>query len=132
MKINLKVRHVSIKKGLAEYIRRRMAFALASRDDQTDQINVTLSDINGPRGGKDKRCQVRIVIAGQRDIVIDDVQQNWQEAIDSAASRASRTLTRRLARIRSKSIRPKNRLPNGSLVGRETEYDQYLSAAGEH
>ncbi|WP_428034652.1 HPF/RaiA family ribosome-associated protein [Amphritea sp.] len=132
MKINLKVRHVSIKKGLEEYIRRRMTFALASRYDQTDQIDVTLSDINGPRGGEDKRCQVRILIAGQRDILIDDVRQNWQEAIDSAASRASRTLTRRLARIRSKSIRPRNRLPDESPLGTETEYDHYLSVAGEH
>ncbi|MFT7404113.1 HPF/RaiA family ribosome-associated protein [Zhongshania sp.] len=132
MRINLKLRHVSINQGLEEYVRRRMDFALATRYPQTHQIDVTLSDINGPRGGEDKRCQVRIMMAGQSDIVIDDVQDNWQVAIDKAASRANRTFTRRLAKSRSKNNRPSDRSNNWPDTSIEAESEDYLYEAGEH
>ncbi|MFQ3199967.1 MAG: putative sigma-54 modulation protein [Zhongshania sp.] len=132
MRINLKLRHVSINQGLEEYVQRRMDFALATRYSQTRQIDITLSDINGPRGGEDKRCQVRIMIAGQRDIVIDDVQDNWQVAIDKAASRASKTLTRRLAKSRSKINRPSDQSYDWPDTSIEAETEDYLSATGEH
>lgn len=132
MKINLKLRHVSINEGLEEYVQRRMDFALATRYPQTHQIDVTLSDINGPRGGEDKRCKVRIMIAGQRDIVIDDVQDNWQIAIDRAASRANKTLTRRLAKSRSKINRPSDRSTDWPDTSIEAETEDQLSGAGEH
>jgi putative sigma-54 modulation protein len=57
-----------------------------------------LKDINGPRGGVDKLCQVRLTLPRLRDIVIEDTQADLYVAIDRAADRASRTLNRRLAR----------------------------------
>jgi len=60
-----------------------------------------LSDINGPRGGVDKRCQLRIVLAGMPDVVIQDTEANLYVAIDRASNRAGRTLVRKLDRLQS-------------------------------
>jgi ribosome-associated translation inhibitor RaiA len=105
MRLTIQARHVVLTDALKEHIKRRLDFALGTRYDQIQRINVTLSDINGPRGGRDKRCQMLINIAGQPDIMINDVQVVLSDAIDRAASRASRTVTKRISRQRIRYTR---------------------------
>jgi ribosome-associated translation inhibitor RaiA len=62
---------------------------------------VRLSDENGPRGGRDKRCRIRVGIAGAQSVVIEDTEADLTVAIDRAAERAARVLVRRLERQRS-------------------------------
>jgi putative sigma-54 modulation protein len=69
---------------------------------------VTLSDVNGPKGGEDKRCKVHIALNGKQEIVIDDKQTHFHSAIDLATERASLALTRRIERLRNKARRFKN------------------------
>jgi ribosome-associated translation inhibitor RaiA len=57
-----------------------------------------LSDINGPRGGADKRCHVRVVLDGLHDVVIEDIEADLYVAIDRATDRAGRTLVRKIDR----------------------------------
>jgi hypothetical protein len=61
------------------------------------RVDVTLSDLNGPRGGVDKRCLIKVSIDGLRPVVIEDVQSDLYMAIDRAAGRASRTVLRRVS-----------------------------------
>ena len=62
-----------------------------------------LSVINGPRGGEDKCCHVRVELAQLTDVVIEDTEVDMYAAIDRAADRAGRTVGRRLARQRDNS-----------------------------
>ena len=57
-----------------------------------------LSDVNGPRGGVDKRCGIEVRLKGTSAIAIDDTEADLYVAIDRAAERTGRTLDRRLAR----------------------------------
>jgi len=61
---------------------------------------VRLSDINGPRGGNDKRCRIKVPLAGRQDVVIEDTEADLYVAIDRAADRTERALARRLERLR--------------------------------
>jgi len=101
MHIEIQARDFSLTKALRSHIERRLTFALSTRHDQIKRILVRLSDINGPRGGNDKCCQLQVILPGQADVVIEDTQSNLYVAIDRAANRASRTVSRKLARIRS-------------------------------
>jgi ribosomal subunit interface protein len=101
MNIDIQSRDFSMTNALRSYIRRRLGFALSTRYDQIKHILVRLSDINGPRGGNDKCCHLHVVLPGQADVVIEDTQSNMYVAIDRAADRASRTVARKLARLRS-------------------------------
>ena len=98
MQLDIQARDFTLTDALAAYIERRIRFILGSRYDQIKRINITLMDINGPRGGLDKRCQVRISLPRIRDIVIEDTQADLYIAIDRAADRAGRTLNRKLNR----------------------------------
>ena len=80
------------------YIERRISFALSSRYDQIQRIVVRQLDINGTRGGIDKRCQIQVKVPRLRDIVIEDTESDLYVAIDRVTDRVSRTVARRLAR----------------------------------
>ncbi len=97
MKIRIQCRGFSLTDAMADHVRKRLGFLLGHGFNRLRRIDVTLSDLNGPRGGVDKRCLVRVSIDGLRPVVIEDIQADLYMAIDRAASRASRTVLRRLA-----------------------------------
>jgi ribosomal subunit interface protein len=98
MQIEIQARDFTLTEALGNYIEQRINFALSSRYDQIRRIRVRLLDINGPRGGIDKRCQIHISLPRLRDIVIEDTEPDLYVAIDRATDRATRTVHRRLAR----------------------------------
>ena len=65
------------------------------------RAKVQLSDVNGPRGGVDKRCQVELSTDGSGTVVITSLARDWRSALDSALSRAARVLVRLLRRGQS-------------------------------
>jgi ribosomal subunit interface protein len=98
MQIEIQARGFTLTQALRGYIERRLSFALSARYADINRLRVRLSDINGPRGGNDKRCQVQVMLTGQTPVVIEDTQSDLYVAIDRASDRARRTLTRRLGR----------------------------------
>jgi ribosome-associated translation inhibitor RaiA len=86
--------------GINDYVTKRLAFGLSHGNEAISRVNVRLSDINGPRGGTDKRCLIEVRLKGAPTLVIEDVEADLYVAIDRAAGRAGRTLARRLSRRR--------------------------------
>ena len=134
MKIQINARHLALTQELKKYVKRRLKFALGSRFEQVKRVEVTLSDINGPKGGEDKRCQVLLKIQGQQDVVIDDVQSHLYAAIDRAANRASQTVSKRINRLRQKAKRFKKAIQEFKDDKREQylqeDFEEYVYATG--
>jgi putative sigma-54 modulation protein len=57
-------------------------------DEKIQVIKITIDDLNGPKGGKDKHCKVVIYSANMPDIIITDSQGLAMSAINIALSRA--------------------------------------------
>lgn len=72
----------------------RVQFALRRMSWLVPRADVQLSDVNGPRGGVDKRCQVRLTTERTGTIVISATARDWRSALDSALARATRALLR--------------------------------------
>lgn len=100
MQLDIQTNGFSLTDSLRSYTTRRMQFALDRNDGNIVSARVRLSDINGPRGGVDKCCQIELALAGQNNIVIEDTEVNLYVAIDRASDRCARTLARRLERSR--------------------------------
>lgn len=100
MHIQIHAQDFSLTEGLREHVARRLAYALNHGLDSISRIVVRLSDVNGPRGGVDKRCGIEIRVKGTPAVAIEDTEADLYVAIDRAAERAGRTLDRRLARRR--------------------------------
>ena len=99
MQIDIQARDFSLTEALQNYVELRLGYALNTRYDRIKRVLVRLSDINGPRGGNDKCCQLQVVLPGQADVVIAETQSNLYAAIDRAADRASHAVSRKLARL---------------------------------
>lgn len=100
MHIDIHTQGFTLTPGLREYVEKRLASALSHGDGNVTRLTVRLSDINGPRGGDDKRCLVEMRLKAASAVVIEDTEADVYLAIDRAAERAGRTLARRLARQR--------------------------------
>ena len=103
MQLDIQTNGFSLTEGIRSYATRRMQFALDRNDGHITRVKVSLADINGPRGGVDKRCQISLTLAGQNNIVIEDTEADLYVAIDRASERCARTLSRRLEKFREHS-----------------------------
>ena len=101
MQINILARHFPLTSALRNHAERRLRFALACCDDHIQRVVMRLSDINGPRGGEDKRCSLQVRLAGLPDVVIEDTEADLYVAIDRAVDRAGRTVVRKIGRQQS-------------------------------
>jgi putative sigma-54 modulation protein len=100
MQLDIQTTGFSLTESLKCYTTKHMHFALKRNDALIVRARVWLADINGPRGGVDKRCQIELKLAGQNNIVIEDVETDLYVAIDRASGRCMRTLARRIERAR--------------------------------
>jgi ribosomal subunit interface protein len=100
MQLDIQTNGFSLTDGIRNYATRRMQFALDRNDGQVMHVKLNLADINGPRGGVDKKCQINLVLAGHSNIVIEDTEADLYVAIDRASERCARTLNRRLEKFR--------------------------------
>lgn len=93
----------------------RMRFALRRLSTFVPHAKVQFSDINGPRGGVDKRCQVELTTEKAGTVVIASLARDWRTALDRSLGRATRVLTRSLQRAQ-KPVRDRSaKLEIGSI-----------------
>lgn len=105
MNINIQTKGFILTEAIRDYVERHVKFALAHVNDRIRQVHVRLYDINGPRGGEDKCCQIQVSLNGAQTVLAQDTESDLYFAIDRAARRVWRAVTRRVARP-GRRIRP--------------------------
>jgi hypothetical protein len=108
MQVLFKPRHPQAA-DLHDLTERRVRFVLRRLGWLVPRAEVQMSDVNGPRGGIDKRCQVELRTDGAGSVVVASVASDWRTALDNALARAARLLMR-LWRRGSDSRRMRQRL----------------------
>ena len=99
----------------------RLQFVLRRVRWLVPRATMRLSDVNGPRGGVDKRCQVELETDGNGKVVIQAVARDWRSAIDSALGRAARALMRMWQRSREHGRPLRNERPDTEAAGRSLQ-----------
>jgi hypothetical protein len=108
MQVLFKSRHPHAT-DLRDLTERRVRFVLRRLGWLVPRAEVQMSDLNGPRGGVDKRCQLELRTDGAGSVVVASVASDWRTALDNALARAARFLMR-LWRRGSDSRRMRQRL----------------------
>jgi hypothetical protein len=81
--------------GAVPVAQKRLLFALGRFAARVRSLTVRLSDVNGPRGGRDKRCAIAVRLAGsKRLIVVEDIDIEPLAALARAADRTARAVAR--------------------------------------
>ena len=106
MKSTIIAKGIDASQALREYIMERVDYALERAQDSVNFITVRLTDINGPKGGVDKRCQIQLKLSGLPTVVVTGVSASIIDAIDHAAQRATRVVERIMSR--ANAIQPIN------------------------
>ncbi len=84
---------------------RRARFVFRRLHWLVPRARVQLGDVNGPRGGLDKRCRVYLDVPGGAPVVVTSVARDWRTALDFALDRAARALLRATRRRAERSRR---------------------------
>lgn len=81
-------------------LRRKLGRKLGRHAVDIERTSVRIDDINGPRGGVDKRCRVKVVLSGLPSIVVEQQHESLQGAIDGALDRVQLAVRQALKRRR--------------------------------
>lgn len=88
----------------------RTRFVLRRLSWLVPQASIRLSDVNGPRGGVDKRCQVEFSTQGGGHIVSTAMAADWRAALEGALARAARRIVRSMQRSQARErMQPRQR-----------------------
>jgi hypothetical protein len=87
--------------ALARYGKQRLRLALGPFRRRVRHVEAILRDVNGPRGGMDKSCTVRIHLEPSDLLVVEGHSDSPYAAIAEATRRAGAAVRRRLHRRRA-------------------------------
>jgi ribosome-associated translation inhibitor RaiA len=85
---------------LRGHIERRLRSALGRFAARIDRLTVRLRDVNGPRGGVDKRCRIAATLIPRGLVIVEGQGDDPFALISRAAKRARRSVRRALGRRR--------------------------------
>lgn len=98
MQIDIQTQGFDLSPTARARIERRVRSVLSRVAQRVEHVGLHLSDINGPRGGIDKRSNVQVLLGASGTIVVDNVHRDLFRAVDQSLSLASRAVVRRLQR----------------------------------
>ena len=81
-----------------EHFAEKVDHALSKFANHLRHVALTVIDVNGPRGGKDKQCRCVLSLKQMQPIVIEELDYSVGAAIHHTLERAAYTISQRLAR----------------------------------
>jgi ribosome-associated translation inhibitor RaiA len=91
------------------YIRRKLGRRRGKFAASIERVSVRLEDVNGPRGGIDHVCRIKVVLSGLPSVFYEKREASFQALVDGAIAGVERALRRRLQRRRMAPIKKRGR-----------------------
>ena|SRR5574338_289548 len=111
---HIRVFGVNLSKEQRAFIRQKLDRRLVKFADSIERVSVRVKDVNGPRGGVDKVCRIKVVLSNLPSMVFEAQDATLDVAVGSALAGTERAVRRTLNRRRKKPIkvgrRPRARL----------------------
>lgn len=102
MELTVHGHHVPVSEALATHAEDRFGAALGQHNGWVTTVVLRLEDLNGPKGGIDKRCHATINLKAGGTVVLEEVSDDLYAAISTVADRAKQTVGRKVAKMREK------------------------------
>jgi putative sigma-54 modulation protein len=104
MKVLMRGVHLSLSDGLKDYVREHLVEHVERLyDDEAAEIDISLVDNNGPKGGVDKDCRVTVRLPGLSAIHVTETSETLHQAVDAVRDRLVTALKRTLEKRRDVS-----------------------------
>lgn len=81
---------------LREWVDTRVRFVTRRMSRTISRVVIRLKDVNGPRGGVDKHCQIQLTTAGGQVLLASSSGRQWQSAVEAALARTAGALRQKV------------------------------------
>jgi len=98
---NIRVTGLSLDQDDRAYIRQRLGEKLGKYADSIERVTVRLEDVNGPRGGVDQACRIKVVLSGLPSVVVEHKALSLKPAVTGAITSVERAVRRAVERRRT-------------------------------
>lgn len=85
-------------------IARTLGMRLGKFASSIERVTVRVSDVNGPKGGVDHRCAIKVVLSGLPSVVVERRDSALQRAVNAAIGSAALAVRRSVQRRRLKPL----------------------------
>jgi CBS domain-containing protein/ribosome-associated translation inhibitor RaiA len=102
---NIRVTGLSLDDDDRTYIRRRLGDKLGKYADHIERVTVRVRDVNGPRGGVDQECRIKVVLSGLPSVVVEHNAASLKPAVTGALTSVERAVRRAVERRRTRPRR---------------------------
>ena len=85
------------------YLRRKLGMKLGKFARAIERVSVRIEDVNGPRGGVDKLCRIKVVLSGLPSVVVEQQHESLHAAMDLALQRTETAVRRSVRRRRTRA-----------------------------
>jgi len=103
-----------------DHLRSKLTARLARFGRRIERASVRVEDVNGPRGGVDKRCRIKVVLSGMPSVTVEDQQRALRAALDGALGRITAAVRRSVGRRDAAPVRRGARAPAPGVDRRRT------------
>lgn len=100
MDVQILDRNVGIASAQREHVERCLHYAFGRFSPQIRTIEVSLTDVNGPKGGDDLQCRMKVVLLRKGDLLVEGKGASVEAVVSETADRAALAVSRRLDRLR--------------------------------
>ena len=90
-------------KALKQIVVDRLRFALRRLSRQVGAAKISFTDVNGPRGGLDKRARIQLNLPTHGTVTAGAIASNWRAALDDAL----RLIVAKLVKTVKRAKRPR-------------------------
>lgn len=123
MTITIRAQHFELSQALHDFALSKMEAALTRFGDDVLSADVFFSDINGPKGGPDKRVVIRVQLRQRHQVTVESLHHDLYIAISKSSGKARRVVRRKLRKLNKVQ-----RLSLRDLTPKDSQRDIILNA----
>ena len=97
------------------YVRQKLGIKLGKFATSIERVSVRVTDMNGPRGGVDQVCNVKVVLSGLPSVVVERRHAVLHAAIDDALRAMEQAVRKSVRRRRTKPRRGRRSVTDGGV-----------------
>jgi ribosome-associated translation inhibitor RaiA len=121
--LSIRTAGVHLDEATRQWVRSRLGRQLGKFALQIERVTVRMRDLNGPRGGVDHVCVIKVVLSGLPSVVAEQRGKQAREAFDRAAAVVERAVRKTLGRAATLGVRKPAKPAAGRPAKRRGDFE---------